>query len=137
MTAWSFKSAVASLRWMQVWACGWLFVLVGLMSGWFWALPDGVVVAMLFAGSLSMGFSGGRQFSLSVFIAETLVSKTGRSAGLIYGLDVLGAAGGCLLGGILFIPILGMGGSLTVCVLLTFVVWGLVTAYPKRWSGER
>lgn len=54
------------------------------------------------------GFIGGLQFPLANKICLASAEKVGRTAGLIYGLDLLGSCGGAFLAGAFLIPVLGI-----------------------------
>jgi spermidine synthase len=67
---------------------------------------------------LVAGFLGGAHFPLAnrILLEEQL--KVGRIAGLIYGVDLLGSFLGCLLVGLVFIPLMGIIQSLVILALV-------------------
>ena len=78
--------------------------------------------------SIIVGFISGGQFPLVNKIYLSSRQGTGQSAGLVYGVDLLGACFGASLTGILLIPVLGIIGScfaitainLSILVILIF-----------------
>ncbi len=70
------------------------------------------IAVLIFLG----GFLGGLHFPLSVGILEK------KSAGLIYGIDLIGSSLGALITAVLFIPILGIINTLLIFLLLNVLV---------------
>jgi spermidine synthase len=74
------------------------------------------------------GFIGGLQFPLANKICLRDTGRVGRTAGLIYGLDLLGSCLGALLAGAILVPVLGVLGTcwwlavLNGCVFVLLLV---------------
>jgi spermidine synthase len=72
------------------------------------------------------GFIGGLQFPLANKICLRNQEKVGRTAGLIYGLDLLGSCGGAFLAGTLLIPVLGIFHTCLWVAMLNGCVFALL-----------
>ncbi len=72
------------------------------------------------------GFIGGLQFPLANKICLGNKEKVGRTAGLIYGMDLLGACGGAFLAGAILIPVLGIFQACLWAAMLNGVVFVLL-----------
>jgi spermidine synthase len=68
--------------------------------------------------SLAAGFIGGTHFPLANRLCVREQTGVGRTAGLIYAVDLLGSFLGCLLVGLVFIPLVG--------IFQTFLIMALV-----------
>jgi spermidine synthase len=108
-------------------------VLMGLAS-----LEVGPLLTVGLGGAFSFfpilaGFIGGLQFPLATKICLRGAGQLGRTAGLIYGLDLLGSCLGALLAGAILVPVLGV---LTTCwwvaVLNGSVLILLLAAFLRR-----
>jgi predicted membrane-bound spermidine synthase len=64
------------------------------------------------------GFIGGFQFPLASKICLNDASRVGKTAGLLYGMDLLGSCLGALLASAVLIPVLGIGQT---CILVSFL----------------
>jgi spermidine synthase len=89
-------------------------ILLPLVSG---AKNEGVVVVSLVACSVLAGFFGGAQFALS-----TRCAGAETAGGVLYSVDVLGAAVGAVVGGIFFIPLWGITATACFCGLMQAAV---------------
>jgi spermidine synthase len=68
--------------------------------------------------SLLAGFLGGAHFPLANRILLAEQSQVGPTAGLVYGVDLLGSFLGCLLVGLVFIPSMGIYQTLFILALI-------------------
>jgi len=82
--------------------------------------------------SLAAGFIGGTHFPLASRLLLTEQSRVGRIAGLIYGIDLLGAFLGCLLVGLVLIPLAGILQTLFVLAAIN-----LTATFPIILSGPQ
>ena len=89
--------------------------LAAVLGGWLEGVPRWAGMSMLFLAAVMVGMIGGRIFSLA--------GSQRKSAEGLYSLDVLGAAVGALLGGVILIPVLGVQMSLIVCAGAGLVIW--------------
>jgi len=60
-------------------------------------------------------------------------NQAARGAGVVYGLDLLGACSGALLTGVFLIPVLGINGSCWMIALLNFSVFAALLFNRKRY----
>jgi predicted membrane-bound spermidine synthase len=68
--------------------------------------------------SLTAGFLGGTHFPLANRLLLSQREQVGRTAGWLYGLDLLGSTLGSLLVGLVLIPVVGVLQSLAVLALV-------------------
>jgi spermidine synthase len=84
-------------------------------------LLHSLLYGMIFGAAFLSGASLGLQFPLaarSYLNASPGRDATGRTAGLLYGADLLGGFSGGLLGGVLLLPILGLKGTCFTVALI-------------------
>jgi spermidine synthase len=89
--------------------------------------------------SLAAGFIGGTHFPLANRLLIQEQTQLGRTAGLIYGVDLFGSFLGCLLVGLVLIPVAGILQSLIILALvnITAVVPLLITALRPASSVQQ
>ncbi|MFQ6003379.1 MAG: hypothetical protein ACE5KJ_06490, partial [Candidatus Zixiibacteriota bacterium] len=94
-------------------------------------IPSYVGIETIFAFlPIIAGFIGGFQFPLASKICLEGGEKVGRTAGLLYGVDLLGSCLGALLASAILIPILGIISTLILVAILNFVTLILIlTSY--------
>jgi spermidine synthase len=81
--------------------------------------------------SLAAGFIGGTHFPLANRLCVQEQTGVGRTAGLIYAVDLLGSFLGCLLVGLVFIPLVGIFQTLFILALLNLTaVMPFVISWP-------
>jgi len=85
------------------------------------------------AFSFLAGLQGGALFALAnkIYLNKNKESSAGRSAGLIYGLDLLGSCIGAVLTAVFIIPVLGLTQGCMIIGLLNFLLV-LVFFYADR-----
>ncbi|UCG13364.1 MAG: fused MFS/spermidine synthase [Deltaproteobacteria bacterium] len=91
--------------------------------------------------SLAAGFLGGTHFPLANRILLRDQAKVGSTAGLIYGVDLLGSFVGCLLVGLILIPLTGIVQTLILLALVnltaTVPLLGKMQSAGIMVSGEQ
>ncbi|NLE65603.1 MAG: hypothetical protein GX606_06780 [Elusimicrobia bacterium] len=125
----SFQREVGflDLRRIQLLAVLFLVSLIILSQGTFF--DERLTGPLFFLASLIAGVIGGRQFGMTVRTAR-------KRAGILYGLDVAGAALGVLLCGLFFIPLIGLAATLLIAAMLNFLVWAVSLSQPANPSSE-
>lgn len=82
--------------------------------------------ANIFFPALSFlaGLQGGALFALAnkIYLNKEKENSAGRSAGLIYGLDLLGSCAGAVLTAVFIIPVLGLTQGCMIVSLLNFLL---------------
>jgi spermidine synthase len=89
-----------------------------------------VVFAVL---ALIFGFLGGMHFSLAVRVLAGATVASEKIGGGLYGLDLLGAAGGALIASLFLIPLYGI--LTTIFVFAAFTGIGALALVPGRRTG--
>lgn len=82
------------------------------------------------------GFIGGFQFPLASKIClEEDGKEVGRTAGLLYGVDLLGSCLGALLASTILIPIVGITSTLILVAILNFLI--LILILVPYWGAKK
>ena len=68
--------------------------------------------------SLAAGFIGGTHFPLASRLLLQQKDHVGRTAGLIYAVDLMGSVLGCLLAGLFFVPLVGIVQALVILAVV-------------------
>lgn len=82
---------------------------------------------LLFLSSIA-GYLGGAHFSLANAVYLGGTQEVGKTASLIYGLDLAGSALGGLFTGVLFLPILGIPETLYLTAALNLIAFALMAS---------
>ena len=81
--------------------------------------------------SLVAGFLGGAHFPLANRILLKEQSQVGPTAGLVYGVDLLGSFLGCILVGLVFIPAMGIYQTLFILALVNLTaIFPFIISWP-------
>jgi len=82
--------------------------------------------------SLAAGFIGGTHFPLANRLCVREQTGVGRTAGLIYAVDLLGSFLGCLLVGLVFIPLVGIFQTFLIMALVNITaILPFVVSWPN------
>jgi len=91
------------------------FALISLFQGYLYSIPTSSIRFIFYTLLIISGFLAGMQFPLSNIIYLELVGlecrdknkAIGNTAGILYGLDLIGACLGGIIGGLIVLPVLG------------------------------
>lgn len=97
-----------------------LIILLGLVHG---ELRDSIsspAMGWIFSGlSLTAGFIGGMHFGMAVLTFDETDRASDKIGGILYGLDLTGAAGGVLIASLFIIPVYGLINTLIFLSILS------------------
>ncbi|MFH1778704.1 MAG: hypothetical protein ABH847_01555, partial [Candidatus Omnitrophota bacterium] len=80
------------------------------------------------------GFIGGLQFPLANKICLGQEEFTGKTAGFLYGVDLVGACLGALVASAILIPIIGINAACYLTSLMNALVFLLLFLSYRRWE---
>lgn len=100
------------------------FALISLFQGYLYSIPTSSIRFIFYTLLIISGFLAGMQFPLSNIIYLELVGleyrdknkAIGNTAGILYGLDLIGACLGGIIGGLIVLPVLGTSNT---CLFLS------------------
>ena len=122
-----FQGNIVGIRWslicVQALICLYPLGLMGflpLIQGTLYSVWSPKIIGLLFSLlSLSAGILGGFQFSLAVSAMDVSGKSTGATGGVLYALDLVGAAGGAFLAACIILPIYGIMNTLMILSALS------------------
>lgn len=142
--AWAFgrlsSTAPAPLRiyvWVEI-SIGFVAILFPAFASWVLGLPGAVRLAASVVMLLVPTFLMGGTLPLVIAWTQKAGLPEGRSLGRLYGLNTVGAAGGCLAAGFWGIPALGLSRTNALAAVLNILIAVVVFfAFRRGWRAEK